>query len=62
MNPICRICLCECEKWKITRKAGNICNVCKKNDAKVKRLAKMVNKRYYKNNVKIRRSLIAKNK
>jgi hypothetical protein len=46
MNPICYICGCPTEKWKQTRKKGNICNICARNDQKIKRLAKKLNKRY----------------
>jgi hypothetical protein len=39
-NPICKICLCHCEKWKRTLKRGNSCRICQRNFQKVKFLQK----------------------
>jgi hypothetical protein len=63
ITSICKICQCPTEKQKIIKKAGNICNVCARNDAKVKRMMKQRAtcgklKKVYNKGILIRRSTI----
>ena len=44
-NPLCLICQCRTEKFKITRKNGNICAVCYRNDQELKRLKRCIKKK-----------------